>query len=328
MTEGSIMLIAIPAATRRLFLASLVFFVFSLVFSITNVITVLSAPLHTAVTVPPRVGFQGYAADGSGVALATGSYTVTVNVYDAATAGASKWQGIFANTPIINGLYSLSLQGPFTDTVFNGDRWLGVKSNTGTEISPRSKVASVPFALNAEQAQHVDWSGLNGVPAGFADGTDNTTGGLGTAATGRVALYDSASSVAGYAGLTYASNALTTSGGVNVGTASGAAAGEIRTSSSLVPGVGTRIKVFQYYLASGANTQVFSDEAKPNAVVLVMNISNAQAAQYYLRGNWNAVSEMLDNSAAFSPTAGTASYRLQNNTGFSMYYNVVVFAVL
>jgi hypothetical protein len=101
---GITMPFTMSLATRRLFLASLVFFAVSLVFSVANVITVFSAPLRSAVTIPPRIGFQGYAADGSGNPLATGAYTVTVNVYDAATGGVSKWQGLYPNTPITNGL--------------------------------------------------------------------------------------------------------------------------------------------------------------------------------------------------------------------------------
>ena len=73
------------ASTRRLFVASLIFFVFSLVFSVTNVVTVLSAPLRSVVAVPEKLGWTGYAADGSGVPLADGTYDVSVVVYDAAT---------------------------------------------------------------------------------------------------------------------------------------------------------------------------------------------------------------------------------------------------
>jgi hypothetical protein len=178
------------------------------------------------------------------------------------------------------------------------------------------------------------------MPSGFSDGVDNTNGGIGAGATGRVAVYDSASSVTGYSGLTYSASNLSVGGGLNVGSASGAAAGEIRTSSSLVPGTGTRIKAFQFTLANGANVQIVSDEAKPNAVVLVMNISDANAAQYYLRGGWNGVAEMSDYAGDFSPTSGnagttniyydtgTTSYRLQNNNGTPMWYNVIVFDVL
>jgi hypothetical protein len=60
--------------------------VVSLVVLAINVVTVLSAPLRSVVTVPQRIGFQGYAAYGSGVPL-DGAYDILVNVYDAATGG-------------------------------------------------------------------------------------------------------------------------------------------------------------------------------------------------------------------------------------------------
>jgi hypothetical protein len=47
MTRGSLGPLTVPATTRRLFLASLMFFAFSLVFSVTNVVTAFSAPLRT-----------------------------------------------------------------------------------------------------------------------------------------------------------------------------------------------------------------------------------------------------------------------------------------
>ncbi len=59
-------------ACRRLFLASLVLFAFSLVFSVTNVVSVFSAPLRT-VAVPTKVGFEGYLTDGFGSPL-TGTH--------------------------------------------------------------------------------------------------------------------------------------------------------------------------------------------------------------------------------------------------------------
>jgi hypothetical protein len=52
----------IAHTTHRLFLASLVLFVVSLLFSTANVLTVLSAPSQT-VSVPDKVGFEGFLAD-------------------------------------------------------------------------------------------------------------------------------------------------------------------------------------------------------------------------------------------------------------------------
>lgn len=62
---------------------------------------------------------------------------------------------------------------------FNGDaRWLDISvrcpagSATYTQLTPRQPLTPAPYALWAAGAP---WSGLSGVPAGFADGVDNDT---------------------------------------------------------------------------------------------------------------------------------------------------------
>ena len=48
-----------PVTTRRLFLASLVLFAFSLVHSVTNVVTVFSVPLLSYIAIPHQPNFAG-----------------------------------------------------------------------------------------------------------------------------------------------------------------------------------------------------------------------------------------------------------------------------
>jgi hypothetical protein len=101
-----------PPTTRRLFFASLVLFAVSLVFSVTNVVTVFSAPLRT-VSVPSQVGFEGYLADAFGSPL-NGTHTLTFRLYDVAANGTalSRWSSnVYANVPVTDGLYSVLLDG-------------------------------------------------------------------------------------------------------------------------------------------------------------------------------------------------------------------------
>jgi hypothetical protein len=53
------------------------------------------------------------------------------------------------------GLYNVLLGSstPIPQNAFDGPRWLGVQINGGAEITPRVSIGSVPFALNARQAQ-------------------------------------------------------------------------------------------------------------------------------------------------------------------------------
>jgi hypothetical protein len=53
-----------PRTVQKLFIASSVMLIISLVLSSLNVAGVLSAPLLTTVSVPNEVGFEGYLTDG------------------------------------------------------------------------------------------------------------------------------------------------------------------------------------------------------------------------------------------------------------------------
>ncbi len=91
---------------------------------------------------------------------------------------------------VSNGFFTVllgdtSLSGmtqPLDASVFSStDRylrvWFSQDGSTFTQM-PDVRIASVPYALQAEEAKtaaSVPWSGLTGVPAGFADGVDDDT---------------------------------------------------------------------------------------------------------------------------------------------------------
>ena len=127
-------------------------------FSVTNVVTVFSAPPRT-VSVPTGVGFEGYLLDVATGAPLNGNHNLTFNLYSAASGGSplGGWAtNVYNSVSVNNGFYSVLLTGLPVST-FTGDRWLGVTVGSGTEISPRTRIGSVPFALNAEVANEVAW---------------------------------------------------------------------------------------------------------------------------------------------------------------------------
>jgi hypothetical protein len=72
---------------------------------------------------------------------------------------------------VANGLFAVELD---FGSAFNGSaRWLGIEVQHGSApfetLAPRQALSPVPYALS------VPWSGLAGVPAGFADNVDNNT---------------------------------------------------------------------------------------------------------------------------------------------------------
>ena len=89
----------------------------------------------------------------------------------------------FDDVPVEEGVFSVVLD--FGTTPFAGEqRFLelrvrpGASSGAYTFLAPRQLIRPAPEALRAAAASAAPWSGLSGVPAGFADGIDD--GGTGT----------------------------------------------------------------------------------------------------------------------------------------------------
>ncbi|MFZ1730458.1 MAG: hypothetical protein WBQ23_10260 [Bacteroidota bacterium] len=136
---------------------------------------------------PSTMFYQGYAATAGGSALPSGSYQVSFALYDVATGGTALWQEIHPSVQVKLGLFSVMLgQGspaqPLT-LPFDKQYYLGIRIGTNPEFAPRIALSTTPYsfrARTAEDAASVDWSVIRNVPAGFADGVDNT-GGSGSA---------------------------------------------------------------------------------------------------------------------------------------------------
>jgi hypothetical protein len=76
------------------------------------------------------------------------------------------------------GDFALALNFP-SSTFLGEERFLEVRTRAGTAtgaytvLTPRQLIRNVPEALRANAASTAPWSGITGVPAGFADGIDN-----------------------------------------------------------------------------------------------------------------------------------------------------------
>jgi len=88
----------------------------------------------------------------------------------------------FADVPVEAGVFTVALD--FGAPTFAGQRrFLELRVRPGasvagyTILSPRQLVRPTPEALRAATASAAPWTGLIGVPAGFADGIDNDSGG-------------------------------------------------------------------------------------------------------------------------------------------------------
>ncbi len=129
-----------------------------------------AAPLGTAFTYQGQLNSAG--------TPYTGACDMQFGLWDDATAGAQI--GVtqtVSSLSVSNGLFTTLLD--FGAGAFNGSaRWLaiGVRCPAGsggyTALAPRQALTPAPYAVYASAAP---WSGLSGIPAGFADGTDNDT---------------------------------------------------------------------------------------------------------------------------------------------------------
>jgi hypothetical protein len=104
----------------------------------------------------------------------TDDCSMAFRLYDQATAGSQVGSAITHTVPISDGLFAVNLD---FGAVFTGDaRWLGIKVKCGGDGGyadlGRQELTATPYALHALGAP---WSGLSGVPAGFADGIDDDT---------------------------------------------------------------------------------------------------------------------------------------------------------
>ncbi len=111
-------------------------------------------------------------------ALADGPYDFQFSLYSADTGGTPLGAPLAKEDLMVgDGLMAVELD--FGPGAFTGeDRWLEIAVRTGastgdyTLLTPRQRITATPNALVAGA---VPWSGITGLPAGFADGVDNDT---------------------------------------------------------------------------------------------------------------------------------------------------------
>ena len=148
-------------------------------FALVSVLLAVSTVAFGQVTAPPNaINFQGRLSTPSGNPVADGNYSVRFRFYDAATAGNVVYEKTVASVQVKNGTFAVSLDA-IGATAFNTNTWLGVKIGTDAELTPRTQIISVPYAIKANLALTVpDGSitaaklapGLSVPPSGTAGG--------------------------------------------------------------------------------------------------------------------------------------------------------------
>jgi microcystin-dependent protein len=141
-----------------------------------------------AQSVPALINFQGQVLAADGTPLATGDYTVTFQLFDAAEGGTLIWGpqvmdgtggvGRGPRVPVVQGHFNVMLgpvdtaSRPLTGAFLGAIRFLEIKVGTNNPISPRQQILSAPYALNAGNAATVLAGGVS--TSSLADGAVTT----------------------------------------------------------------------------------------------------------------------------------------------------------
>ncbi len=113
------------------------------------VVPLLAQASIVTAQVPYQMHYQGYLSDSEGAPLDT-VLSMTFTIYDDSTGSNVIWTETQPSITIANGLFNvlLGLVTPVTDTVFADSlRWLGIAVSPDPEITPRTKLVTVPYAF-------------------------------------------------------------------------------------------------------------------------------------------------------------------------------------
>jgi hypothetical protein len=136
-----------------------------------------------AVTLPMYLNFQGVLRNAQGQPIANGNYNLTVRIYNSMTApfgdpcpsATCLWKEALTGVVVRDGRFSVTLGStsamPATLFTASGERFVGVTVEGHQEMLPRQRLASVPYAVQADAANTADLAARatvadNGVPVG------------------------------------------------------------------------------------------------------------------------------------------------------------------
>ena len=97
---------------------------------------------------PQLINYQGRLTDSTGLPL-SGTFQMQFTIYDANVAGNAIWTETHSSITVTAGLFEalLGSQAELLDTVFaDTSRWLGLQIDVEPELTPRTRLASVPYA--------------------------------------------------------------------------------------------------------------------------------------------------------------------------------------
>jgi len=134
-----------------------------IVFLISLVMVYALLPVSYA-EVPPAFSYQGILKDTAGAPVEDDVYAIKFAIYEDSVAGSLLWETSgFVPIQTRDGLFEhvLGATNPIPDSIARYDGlWVGFRVNLEAEMTPRTQLTSVPFALSAEYADTANYSNL------------------------------------------------------------------------------------------------------------------------------------------------------------------------
>lgn len=137
------------------------------------VVMILMFGTHSAYAAPGIMNYQGTLTDTAGLPVSA-TKAMTFKIFATISDTTSKWTSVIQSVVVKNGVFSVNLgeQDAFPAGLFDSDSlFLGVTVD-GVELTPRKRLASVPYAISAgsggiPKGGIIMWSGAV-APAGWA----------------------------------------------------------------------------------------------------------------------------------------------------------------
>ena len=106
--------------------------------------------------VPQILNFQGQLKDSEGNAVSDGDYSIQFLIYTTETGGAAVWQQTQTVT-VNNGIFNVLLSNVNLD-FSSSAYYLAMKVGSDDEMTPRQRITSVMYAMNADKVDGIDGS--------------------------------------------------------------------------------------------------------------------------------------------------------------------------
>jgi hypothetical protein len=127
------------------------------------------------------INYQGRLTDDAGAAVADGPYLIKFKIYGSETGDDSLWYSGYQTVTVTGGLFSYQLgtSPSFPHDLFEGDttRYLGITVGVDPEITPRTRLITVPYAYQALRADSTQYAAnAASVPPGSIGATEINSG--------------------------------------------------------------------------------------------------------------------------------------------------------